>query len=388
MAGHSADKEPRTWDLLREDWQTYAGALGEGGLWVTALHRLRASVEHAHPKIAQRPLRGALTAATAVAAHVFGIHISPHTRLGRRLRIWHNGGITLHARSIGDDVHLRPNTACGSPGNLPDTLDNWPTIGDRCDIGAGACVLGSVEVDDDAMVGANSLVLEDVPKGEAMLGVPGRLWPQRPVQKAARRDEDAVPESGPRPARILGQHDQNPTDVSLAKLIVEDFQTHGGRVYSPGFWALLVHRLGNRRMAIERKALRAPMTLAYLTAFECVRLVWGIDLSYVVKVGRRVYIDGRGPIMIGAESIGDDVRICHSVVVGVLRRDAPHDKPTIGHRVELGPRVCVVGHVSVGDDTFVCANSVVPANIPPGSFVLGVPGRITKLAKHIDSPPS
>ena len=42
-----------------------------------------------------------------------GIHLPYTVRLGRRVRIWHHGGMVLHARSIGDDVHIRQNTTFG-----------------------------------------------------------------------------------------------------------------------------------------------------------------------------------------------------------------------------------------------------------------------------------
>jgi serine O-acetyltransferase len=75
--------------------------------------------------------------------------------------------------------------------------------------------------------------------------------------------------------------------------------------------------------------------------------------------------------------------IRHSVVIGVLRRGDGDDKPTIGDRVELGPRACVVGGVTIGDDSFVCANTVVPINVPARSTVLGVPARIVDLDRQL-----
>src|SRR5690606_21612660 len=155
---------------------------------------------------------------------------------------------------------------------------------------------------------------------------------------------------------------------------------------APGFWALAVHRFGNWRMSVHTKAIRAPLTLAYIASFFTIRWLWGIDVSYVVKLGRRVRFDHHGAIMIGAVSIGDDVVFRHSVVVGVMQRDKLDDKPVIGDRVELGPRACVVGNVTVGSDSLVCANTVVPANIPPGSTVLGVPGRMVELNHYLLEP--
>lgn len=368
--------EPSLWSLLREDLETYERSLAEGGLWVTALHRIAARTGSLKPSILRGPARMTLRALIATTSRAFGIRFAPETRLGRRVRIWHTGGIRLNATSIGDDVHLRPNTTCGAPPGAPDDPQHWPTIGSRADLGAGACVLGHVMVGENAIVGANTVVMDDVPPNGVMLGIPGRLLPHRPPSASNKSA----------PGRVLGQHDQNPQGISLGDLIAEDFRTHGSHLSSPGFWALAVHRIGNWRMRIDSKLLRTPVTVAYRTSFHAISWLWGIDLSYVVKVGRRVRLDHHGSIMIGAESIGDDVVIRHSVVIGVMRRDAPGDKPSIGDRVELGPRSCIVGNVTIGHDTLVCANTVVPANIPPHSTVLGVPGRIVALSKHLSAP--
>lgn len=79
--------------------------------------------------------------------------------------------MTLGARSIGDDVHIRQNTTLG----LVERHDmGKPVIGDRVDIGAGACVLGGVTVGDDCVIGANSVVVKDLPHGTVAFGVPAR----------------------------------------------------------------------------------------------------------------------------------------------------------------------------------------------------------------------
>lgn len=362
---------PSLLSLLREDYATYGGHLEEGGFWVTAIHRTAQRVDQLKPTVLRAPLKGMMKLASTASRFAFGIALSPDTQLGRRIRIWHVGGIRLDAESIGDDVHLRPNTTCkpSRPGGAR------PIIGRGVDIGAGACIVGPVVVGDDSSLGANSLVRDDVPAGETLLGVPGRLLPKRgPVKSRPTGEDTATEDSTVR--RILGEHNQNPTNMSLRALIAEDFETHGRHLSSPGFWSVALHRLGNARMDVRSKALRAPLTAAYKLSFHLARVMWGIDVSYVVKLGRRVRLDHHGSIMIGAESLGDDVIVRHSVVVGVLNREALTDKPTIGDRVELGPRACIVGKVSVSDDTLVCANTVVPANIPAGSIVLGVPARI------------
>ena len=102
----------------------------------------------------------------------WGIDLEYTVRLGRRVRIWHHGGMVIGARAIGDDVHLRHNTTLGVLSRT--NLSGKPIIGHRVDIGVGACILGPVTVGDDAVIGANSVVIRDVRPGAVMMGVPAR----------------------------------------------------------------------------------------------------------------------------------------------------------------------------------------------------------------------
>jgi serine acetyltransferase len=99
------------------------------------------------------------------------------------VRIWHHGCIVLSALSIGDDVHIRHNTTFGIARRSE--IDKKPRIGDRCDIGVGACILGDITVGDDCVIGANSVVLHDLPAGATAVGAPAR-----PVQSAAREQQE------------------------------------------------------------------------------------------------------------------------------------------------------------------------------------------------------
>jgi serine O-acetyltransferase len=184
-------------------------------------------------------------------------------------------------------------------------------------------------------------------------------------------------------ADALGSRDENPSDIGLRALLLEDLRTHGGRVLAPGFLAVAVHRFGNWRMGVP-KLLRPPLTMFYDAAFHAVRLGFGIDLPYVIRLGRRVRIEHHGAVVIGARSIGNDVVIRHSAILGVRRRDAKDEKPTIEDGVEIGPRACIFGAVTIGHHALVCASTVVPMDVPPHSTVLGVPGRIVDLRDHTE----
>ncbi len=110
---------------------------------------------------------------------IWGINLPRTTRLGRRVRIWHNGSIFLNARSIGNDVQIRHDTTMGSV-RIKESAqsEQLPVIEDGADIGSGACVLGGITLGRGAMVGANSVVLQSVPPGATVFGVPARIMPK------------------------------------------------------------------------------------------------------------------------------------------------------------------------------------------------------------------
>jgi serine O-acetyltransferase len=122
--------------------------------------------------------------------------------------------------------------------------------------------------------------------------------------------------------------------------------------------------------------------------FTLVNWLWGIDLSYTVRLGRRVRIWHHGGMVLGARAIGDDVHIRHNTTFGVLNRRELQGKPIIGNRVDIGVGACILGAVTVGDDSVIGPNSVVLRDLPPGSVVMGIPARQAVLRMDGGSPPS
>jgi serine O-acetyltransferase len=104
-------------------------------------------------------------------------HLPYTVPVGRRVRIWHHSGMVLHARSIGNDVHIRQNTTFGVAHRGQN--EALPVIEDGADIGCNVCVLGNVRIGAGAVVGAGSVVLTDVPPGTVAVGVPARVLPAR-----------------------------------------------------------------------------------------------------------------------------------------------------------------------------------------------------------------
>jgi serine O-acetyltransferase len=103
-----------------------------------------------------------------------GIEIHPAATIGRRLFIDHGSGVVIgETAEIGDDVTLYHGVTLG--GTSLATGKRHPTLQDGVIVGAGAKILGPVVVGTNARIGANAVVLSDVPVGVTMVGIPARI---------------------------------------------------------------------------------------------------------------------------------------------------------------------------------------------------------------------
>lgn len=175
--------------LLAEDYRTHDGLLLEPGLIAVAVHRFGNARMSVRPRVLRAPLTLAYRIAFTLVNWFWGIDLPYTVRLGRRVRLWHHGGMVLGARAIGDDVHIRHNTTFGILNRRE--LTGKPIIGNRVEVGTGAVVLGAVTVGDDAVIGPNSVVLRDVRAGSVVMGVPARPATLR-VEGAAPSATDAA----------------------------------------------------------------------------------------------------------------------------------------------------------------------------------------------------
>ena len=104
----------------------------------------------------------------------YGIELRYNARLGRRVKIEHQGSIVIHGYSrIGDDCVIRHGVTLGI--RSPDRPCHAPVLGKGVDVGAGAKILGDVVLGDYCRIGANAVVLHDVPPGATAVGVPARV---------------------------------------------------------------------------------------------------------------------------------------------------------------------------------------------------------------------
>ena len=118
-----------------------------------------------------------------------GIEIHPGARLGRRMFIDHGMGVVIGETAVvGDDVMLYHGVTLG--GRSLNRGKRHPTLGDRVTVGAGAKVLGPVWIGDDAQIGANAVVVKDVPAGAVAVGIPARVRvPKAPVAERSRNED-------------------------------------------------------------------------------------------------------------------------------------------------------------------------------------------------------
>lgn len=103
-----------------------------------------------------------------------GIEIHPGATIGRRLFIDHGMGVVVGETAvIGDDCVLYHHVTLGGTGK--ERGKRHPTLGCGVIVGAGAAVLGNIVVGEGARIGANSVVLRDVPPAATVVGIPGRV---------------------------------------------------------------------------------------------------------------------------------------------------------------------------------------------------------------------
>ncbi|ROS28025.1 serine O-acetyltransferase EpsC [Cellulomonas sp. PhB150] len=103
-----------------------------------------------------------------------GIEIHPGARLGRRLFIDHGMGVVIgETAEVGDDVVLFHGSTLG--GKSMRHGKRHPTLGDNVVVGAGAKILGPVWIGDGAQIGANAVVIHDVPPNGIAVGIPAKI---------------------------------------------------------------------------------------------------------------------------------------------------------------------------------------------------------------------
>jgi serine O-acetyltransferase len=136
-----------------------------GGVQALLSHRVGHALHEAGMPLAPRLIANVMKGVT-------GVEIHPAARIGRALFIDHGSGVVIgETAEIGDDVTLYQGVTLGGTGFQRGK--RHPTLADEVVVGSGAKVLGPVRVGARAKIGANSVVIHDVPDNATVVGNPG-----------------------------------------------------------------------------------------------------------------------------------------------------------------------------------------------------------------------
>src|ERR687893_338868 len=136
-----------------------------GGVQAILAHRVSHALHEAGVPVAPRMLANAMKIAT-------GVEIHPAARIGRGLFIDHGAGVVIgETAEIGDDVTLYQGVTLGGTGFARGK--RHPTVDAEVVVGSGAKLLGPIHVGRSAKIGANSVVIHDVPANSTVVGNPG-----------------------------------------------------------------------------------------------------------------------------------------------------------------------------------------------------------------------
>lgn len=160
--------------VVLEDYRAHGRDWTKPGFRAVAVHRFGVWRMSIRSKILRAPLSVLYRVAFRRCRNIYGIELPYSVELGRRVIIEHQGGIVIHGNCrIGDDSIIRQNCTLGVR-----RLDNpydAPLIGRNVSIGAGAAILGAIHIGDDSLIGANAVVLSDVPAGSIAFGIPAQV---------------------------------------------------------------------------------------------------------------------------------------------------------------------------------------------------------------------
>jgi serine O-acetyltransferase len=153
------------------------------GFWVWVLGKALAAPQvhvvvlfrFAHA-VAQTPLRPLAFVIRSIGLVWSGAEIHPDAQLAPGLALAHSSGVVIGAHvKTGVDFRIYPGAVLGEPGRGSADAAGFPVFGDHVTIGAHAVVLGSIRVGDGSVIGANSVVIRDVPDNVVVAGSPAKI---------------------------------------------------------------------------------------------------------------------------------------------------------------------------------------------------------------------
>jgi serine O-acetyltransferase len=161
---------------IQEHWRDHNRDFSRRGFWALAVYRFGRWRYGIRPRALRLPFSFLYKLLKLGSEMLCGVELPCEVAIGRHFIIEHCGAIVISGDAVfGDDCIIRQ---CVTVGLRYTGQRGAPVIGDRCDIGAGAKLLGKIRIGDDVAVGANAVVLTDVPDGCSAVGIPARIRPR------------------------------------------------------------------------------------------------------------------------------------------------------------------------------------------------------------------
>src|ERR1700735_5530600 len=164
-------------EQVRSDWRAHNYDWSRHGFWALLVYRFgnwRYTIKN---RFLRMPFSFLYKFLKMMADSLCGIELPCEVVLGERFVIEHIGGIVISGDAVfGDDCVIRNGVTVGLRHR---NRRGSPVVGNRVDIGAGAKLLGPIRIGDDVAIGANAVVLTDVPSNSIAVGVPARIIPRK-----------------------------------------------------------------------------------------------------------------------------------------------------------------------------------------------------------------
>lgn len=185
FADPSAPTFAEVWTLMREDFGLYGFSWTKPGLRALLVYRINAWRLTLRRRVLRLPLTAVGELAFRFVRNHYGIELPPTATIGRRLMIYHNGGIVVHRYAvIGHDCVMVHGATIGAADGV--TRDGGPRLGNGVKLGTDAKVIGPVTIGDGATVGPNAVVMTDLPAGAVAFAPSARvIFPESPPVRSA-----------------------------------------------------------------------------------------------------------------------------------------------------------------------------------------------------------
>lgn len=180
---------------VRADLRSHGGSWGAQGFWALLVYRFGRWRYGVRPVLLRKFFSLIYRILFKLVQIVTGIELPCEVVVGRNFVIDHYGGIVISGFTrFGDNCRIRNGVVTG----LSRVEDpRAPILGNNVDVGAGAKLLGGITVGNNVLIGANAVVVCDVPSNSIAVGVPAVIKPRRPSGDAPAAEKTVPCRSAP-----------------------------------------------------------------------------------------------------------------------------------------------------------------------------------------------